>query len=130
MIAGADPDATVHGRGSGESEENLQYFSVIGLPSGLRKAGTNETALWLEARVLLHFNVTRTPAEERDLPQSTLDLIARAKCFDMSSIMPAKFLRRRLTKTPRKSVGSSGAGSGRESKDHWHAAPFRWVQLP
>jgi Galactose-3-O-sulfotransferase len=84
MIAGADYDAPCTKETLLKAKENLQYFSVIGLTERFEESlALMKLRFGWKLASYSSFNVTRTRPKKRDLPQSTLDLIADRNRFDV-----------------------------------------------
>jgi hypothetical protein len=84
MIAGADYDAPCTAEILRKAKENLQYFSVVGLTERFEETlALMKVRFGWKLQCYSSFNVTRTRPKKRDLPQSTLDLIAERNCFDI-----------------------------------------------
>ena len=67
-----------------KAKENLQYFSVVGLTEHFEESlALMKLRFGWELKSYSSFNVTRTRPKKRDLPQSTLDLIAERNRFDI-----------------------------------------------
>ena len=84
MIAGADYDALCTAETLAKAKENLQYFSVVGLTERFEESlALMKMRFGWKLESYSSFNVTRTRPKKRDLPQSTLDLIAERNRFDI-----------------------------------------------
>ncbi|MFL6354825.1 MAG: sulfotransferase family 2 domain-containing protein, partial [Bryobacteraceae bacterium] len=84
MIAGADYDAPCTAEILRKAKENLQYFSVVGLTERFEETlALMKVRFGWKLQSYSSFNVTRTRPKKRDLPQSTLDLIAERNRFDI-----------------------------------------------
>jgi Galactose-3-O-sulfotransferase len=84
MIAGADYDAPCTEEILLKAKENLQHFSVLGLTERFEESlALMKLRFGWKLESYSSFNVTRTRPKKRDLPQSTLDLIAERNRFDM-----------------------------------------------
>ena len=84
MIAGADYDAPCTAETLLKAKENLQYFSVLGLTERFDESlALMKLRFGWKLESYSSFNVTRTRPQRRDLPQSTLDLIAERNRFDI-----------------------------------------------
>ena len=84
MIAGADYDAPCTAETLLKAKENLQYFSVLGLTERFEESlALMKLRFGWRLESYSSFNVTRTRPKKRDLPQSTLDLIAERNRFDI-----------------------------------------------
>jgi len=84
MIAGADYDALCTAEILMKAKENLQYFSVVGLTERFEESlALMKLRFDWKLESYSSFNVTRTRPKKRDLPQSTLDLIAERNRFDI-----------------------------------------------
>jgi len=84
MIAGADYDAPCTAEILAKAKNNLQYFSVIGLTERFEESlALMKLRFGWKLESYSSFNVTRTRPKKRDLPQSTLDLIAERNRFDI-----------------------------------------------
>jgi hypothetical protein len=84
MIAGADYDAPCTTETLLRAKENLQHFSVLGLTERFEESlALMKLRFGWKLESYSSFNVTRTRPKRRDLPQSTLDLIAERNRFDI-----------------------------------------------
>jgi hypothetical protein len=84
MIAGADYDAPCTEKILAKAKENLQRFSVVGLTERFEESlALIKLRFGWKLESYSSFNVTRTRPKTRDLPQSTLDLIAERNRFDI-----------------------------------------------
>jgi Sulfotransferase family len=84
IIAGADYDAPCTAEILLKAKENLQYFSVVGLTERFEESlALMKLRFGWKLESYSNFNVTRTRPKKRDLPQSTLDLIAERNRFDI-----------------------------------------------
>ena len=84
MIAGADYDAPCTAEILRKAKENLQYFSVVGLTERFEETlALMKVRFGWKLQSYSSFNVTRARPKKRDLPQSTLDLIAERNRFDI-----------------------------------------------
>ena len=84
MIAGADYDALCTAEILMKAKENLRYFSVVGLTERFEESlALMKLRFDWKLEPYSSFNVTRTRPKKRDLPQSTLDLIAERNRFDI-----------------------------------------------
>jgi hypothetical protein len=84
MIAGADYDAPCTAEILAKAKDNLQYFSVVGLTERFEESlALMKLRFGWKLKSYSSFNVTRTRPKRRDLPQSTLDLIAERNRFDI-----------------------------------------------
>jgi Galactose-3-O-sulfotransferase len=84
MIAGADYDARCTAEILRKAKENLQYFSVVGLTERFEETlALMKLRFGWKLQAYSSFNVTRTRPKKRELPQSTLDLIAERNRFDI-----------------------------------------------
>src|SRR5438132_4137052 len=84
MIAGADYDAPCTAETFLRAKENLQHFSVVGLTERFEESlALMKLRFGWKLDSYSSFNVTRTRPKKRDLPQSTLDLIAERNRFDI-----------------------------------------------
>ena len=84
MIAGADYDAPCTAETLLRAKENLQHFSVVGLTERFEESlALMKLRFGWKLDSYSSFNVTRKRPKKRELPQSTLDLIAERNRFDM-----------------------------------------------
>jgi len=84
MIAGVDYDAPCTAEILAEAKDNLRYFSVVGLTERFEESlALMKLRFGWKLESYSSFNVTRTRPKKRDLPQSTLDLIAERNRFDI-----------------------------------------------
>ena len=84
MIAGADYDAPCTAETLLRAKENLQHFSVVGLTERFEESlALMKLRFGWKLDSYSSFNVTRRRPKKRELPQSTLDLIAERNRFDM-----------------------------------------------
>jgi galactose-3-O-sulfotransferase len=84
MIAGADYDEPCTAEILAKAKENLRYFSVVGLTERFEESlALMKLRFGWKLESYSSFNVTRTRPKKRDLPQSTLDLIAERNRFDI-----------------------------------------------
>jgi hypothetical protein len=84
MIAGADYDAPCTLETLQKAKENLQHFSVLGLTERFEESlALMKLRFGWKLESYSSFNVTRKRPRKRDLPQSTLDLIAERNRFDI-----------------------------------------------
>lgn len=84
MIAGADYDAPCTAETLLKAKNNLQYFSVVGLTEHFEESlALMKLRFGWKLKSYSSFNVTRIRPKKRDLPQSTLDLIAERNRFDI-----------------------------------------------
>jgi galactose-3-O-sulfotransferase len=84
MIAGAEYDAPCTAEMLQNAKENLQYFSVVGLTERFKESlALMKLRFGWKLESYSSFNVTRARPKKRDLPQSTLDLIAERNRFDI-----------------------------------------------
>ena len=84
MIAGADYDEPCTAEILAKAKENLRYFSVVGLTERFEESlALMKLRFGWKIESYSSFNVTRTRPKKRDLPQSTLDLIAERNRFDI-----------------------------------------------
>ena len=84
MIAGADYDAPCTTETLLRAKENLRYFSVVGLTERFEESlALMKLRFGWKFDSYCSFNVTRKRPKKRELPQSTLDLIAERNRFDM-----------------------------------------------
>src|SRR5437660_10851235 len=84
MIAGTDYDAPCTAEILRKAKENLHYFSVVGLTERFEETlALMKLRFGWKLQSYSSFNVTRTRPKKRDLPQSTLDLIAERNRFDI-----------------------------------------------
>jgi len=84
MIAGADYDEPCTAEILAKAKENLQYFSVVGLTERFEESlALMKLRFGWKIESYSSFNLTRTRPKKRDLPQSTLDLIAERNRFDI-----------------------------------------------
>jgi galactose-3-O-sulfotransferase len=84
MIAGADYDEACTAEILAKAKENLRYFSVVGLTERFEESlALMKLRFGWKLESYSSFNVTRTRPKKRDLPQSTLDLIAERNRFDI-----------------------------------------------
>ena len=84
MIAGADYDEPCTVEILAKAKENLQYFSVVGLTERFEESlALMKLRFGWKIESYSSFNLTRTRPKKRDLPQSTLDLIAERNRFDI-----------------------------------------------
>ena len=84
MIAGADYDAPCTAEILAEAKDNLRYFSLVGLTERFEESlALMKLRFGWKLESYSSFNVTRTRPKKRDLPQSTLDLIAERNRFDI-----------------------------------------------
>ena len=84
MIAGADYDIRCTEEILAKAKENLKHFSVVGLTERFEESlALMKLRFGWKLKSYSSFNVTRTRPKKRDLPQSTLDLIAERNRFDM-----------------------------------------------
>ena len=84
MIAGADYDAPCTAETFLRAKENLQHFSVVGLTERFEESlALMKLRFGWKLDSYSSFNVTRRRPKKRELPQSTLDLIAERNRFDM-----------------------------------------------
>jgi hypothetical protein len=84
MIAGADYDAPCTAETLLKAKENLQHFSVLGLTERFEESlALMKLRFGWKLKSYSSFNVTRMRPKKRDLPQSTLDLIAERNRFDI-----------------------------------------------
>ena len=84
MIAGADYDAPCTAETLLRAKENLQHFSVVGLTERFEESlALMKLRFGWKFDSYCSFNVTRKRPKKRELPQSTLDLIAERNRFDM-----------------------------------------------
>ena len=84
MIAGADYAAPCTAEILLKAKENLQYFSVVGLTERFEESlALMKLRFGWKLESYSSFNITRTRPKKRDLPQSTLDLIAERNRFDI-----------------------------------------------
>jgi len=84
MIAGADYDAPCTTETLLRAKENLRYFSVVGLTERFEESlALMKLRFGWRFDSYCSFNVTRKRPKKRELPQSTLDLIAERNRFDM-----------------------------------------------
>jgi hypothetical protein len=83
-IAGADYDKPCTAEILVKAKENLQYFSVVGLTERFEESlALMKLRFGWKLESYSSFNITRTRPKKRDLPQSTLDLIAERNRFDI-----------------------------------------------
>lgn len=84
MIAGADYDEPCTAEILAKAKDNLRYFSVVGLTERFEESlALMKLRFGWKLESYSSFNVTRTRPKQRDLSQSTLDLIAERNCFDV-----------------------------------------------
>ena len=84
MIAGVDYDEPCTAEILAKAKENLRYFSVVGLTERFEESlALMKLRFGWKLESYSSFNVTRTRPKERDLPQSTLDLITERNRFDI-----------------------------------------------
>ncbi|PYI50614.1 MAG: hypothetical protein DMC62_08725 [Verrucomicrobia bacterium] len=84
MIAGADYDEPCTAEILAKAKENLRYFSVVGLTERFEESlALMKLRFGWKIESYSSFNLTRTRPKKRDLPQSTLDLIAERNRFDI-----------------------------------------------
>lgn len=85
MMAGADYDEPCTAEILEKAKENLtQHFSVVGLTERFEESlALMKLRFGWKFDTYSSFNVTRTRPKKRDLPQSTLDLIAARNRFDV-----------------------------------------------
>jgi len=84
MIARADYDAPCTVETLLKAKANLQHFSVLGLTERFEESlALMKLRFRWKLESYSSFNVTRTWPKKRDLPQSTLDLIAGRNRFDI-----------------------------------------------
>ena len=84
MIAGADYDSPCTAEILAKAKNNLQYFSVVGLTEHFEESlALMKLRFGWNLKSYSSFNVTRIRPKKRDLPQSTLDLIAERNRFDI-----------------------------------------------
>lgn len=84
MIAGTDYDAPCTAEILRKAKDNLQYFSVLGLTERFEESlAIMKMRFGWKLESYSSFNITRTRPKKRDLPQSTLDLIAERNRFDI-----------------------------------------------
>lgn len=84
MVAGADYDAPCTAEILRKAKENLRSFSVVGLTERFEESlALMKLRFGWKLESYSSFNVTRTRPKKRDLPQSTLDLIAERNRFDI-----------------------------------------------
>jgi len=84
MIAGAVYEEPCTAEIFAKAKENLQYFSVVGLTERFEESlALMKLRFGWKLESYSSFNVTRTRPKKRDLPQSTLDLIAERNRFDI-----------------------------------------------
>jgi len=84
MIAGADYDEPCTTEILAKAKDNLRYFSVVGLTERFEESlALMKLRFGWKLESYSSFNVTRTRPKKRDLPQSSLDLIAERNRFDM-----------------------------------------------
>ena len=84
MIAGADYDAPCTTETLLRAKENLQHFSVVGLTERFEESlALMKLRFGWKLDSYSSFNVTSKRPKKRELPQSTLDLIAERNRFDM-----------------------------------------------
>jgi len=84
IIAEADYDAPCTVETLLKAKEKLQHFSVVGLTERFEESlALMKLRFGWNLKSDSSFNVTRTRPKERDLPQSTLDLIAERNRFDI-----------------------------------------------
>lgn len=84
MIAGVDYDAPCTAEILAEAKDNLRYFSLVGLTERFEESlALMKLRFGWKLESYSSFNITRTRPKKRDLPQSTLDLIAERNRFDI-----------------------------------------------
>jgi hypothetical protein len=84
MIAGADYDEPCTAEILAKAKDNFPYFSVMGLTERFEESlALMKLRFGWKLGSYSSFNVTRTRPKKRDLPQSTLDLIAEKNRFDI-----------------------------------------------
>jgi Galactose-3-O-sulfotransferase len=84
MIAGADYDTPCTEEILAKAKQNLKHFSVVGLTERFEESlALMKLRFGWKLKSYSSFNVTRTRPKKRELPQSTLDLIAERNRFDI-----------------------------------------------
>lgn len=84
MIAGVDYDAPCTVETLLKAKEKLQHFSVVGLTERFEESlALMKLRFGWNLKSYSSFNVTHTRPKKRDLPQSTLDLIAERNRVDI-----------------------------------------------
>jgi hypothetical protein len=84
MVAGAAYDEPCTAEILAEAKDNLRYFSVVGLTERFEESlALMKLRFGWKLESYSSFNVTRARPKKRDLPQSTLDLVAERNRFDI-----------------------------------------------